>query len=144
MIQKGILTVALLMLLFASYGQSGLVGTWKTIDDETGEAKSHVEIYQQNGKFYGKIIKLLAADPGVLCDKCDGKKKDKPVMGMVIVDGLQVYKDYWKKGTILDPKSGNEYKCSMWFEEGQTDALKVRGHHWTGLYRTQTWYRVEE
>ncbi len=31
----------------------------------------------------------------------------------------------------------------MWFEKGQPDELRVRGKHWTGLYRTQTWYRVK-
>lgn len=61
---------------------------------------------------------------------------------MVIVNDLEPYKDYWKNGTIMDPETGNEYGCSVWFEEGKPDELKVRGKHWTGVYRTQTWYRV--
>ena len=119
------------------------VGTWKTIDDNSGEARSHVEIYEEEGKFFGKISKLLQADPGTLCDECKGDKKNKPVLGLVIIENLQPHKDFWKGGTILDPESGNDYKCSIWFDDDNTEVLKVRGKHWTGLYRTQTWYRVK-
>ena len=118
------------------------LGTWKTIDDKTGEAKSFIEIYSNNNSLHGKISKLLQSDEDSLCDKCPGKKNMKPVLGMVILEDLKPFKGYWKKGKILDPESGNEYGCSLWFEEGKNNELKVRGKHWTGLYRTQTWYRV--
>lgn len=123
--------------------QSTPVGTWKTIDDKTGDAKSHLEIYEQDGKFYGKIAKLLQRSPDTVCKECPGAKKGKRLVGMLIVEGLEKYKDYWKNGTILDPESGGEYACSVWFEEGKPDELKVRGKHWSGIYRTQTWYRVK-
>ncbi|MFT5617752.1 MAG: hypothetical protein ACI85I_000977, partial [Arenicella sp.] len=33
------------------------IGVWKTIDDETGKAKSHVEVYKgSDGKLHGKIV----------------------------------------------------------------------------------------
>lgn len=123
--------------------QTSPLGIWKTIDDETGEAKSHVEIYEQNGKFYGKIVQLLLKPADTKCDKCPGDKKDQLLIGMTILENLKPYKDYWKYGKILDPNNGSEYGCSIWFEDGNTDELKVRGKHWTGLYRTQTWYRVK-
>ncbi len=121
------------------------VGTWKTIDDKTGEAKSQVQVYEQNGKYYGKVIKFLRkdADPNRKCTDCSGSRKNQPIMGMVILWDLKVSGNYWKNGTILDPENGNEYACSIWFESGKPDELKVRGYHWTGLYRTQTWYRVK-
>lgn len=127
----------------AAWAQSSPIGIWKTIDDETGEAKSHVEIYQQDGKYYGKIVKLLRKGPETVCEKCPGDKKNKKLVGMVILEDLQAKSDYWKNGSILDPESGKEYGCSIWFEDGTTDELQVRGKHWTGLYRTQTWYRVD-
>jgi len=119
------------------------VGTWKTIDDNSGEARSHVEIYEQNGKLFGKIAKLLLADPSTVCDACKGDKKNKPVLGLVIIEDMKSNKDFWKGGSILDPESGKDYGCSIWFDDGNTDILKVRGKHWTGLYRTQTWHRVK-
>jgi uncharacterized protein (DUF2147 family) len=138
--------IALLVAFFsvnAIAQASAPVGIWKTIDDGTGEAKSHVEIYEQDGKYHGKVVKLLSSPSDRTCDECTGEKKGKPILGMVILEDLQTYKDYWKKGTIMDPENGKEYKCSVWFEENNDKELKVRGHHWTGLYRTQTWYRVK-
>jgi uncharacterized protein (DUF2147 family) len=119
------------------------VGTWKTIDDKTGDAKSHLEIYEKGGKLYGKVVKLLKKGPDTRCDKCSGAKKDQLVVGMNVVEGMAAEDGMWKGGKILDPENGNEYACSMWFEKGQPDELRVRGKHWTGLYRTQTWYRVK-
>ena len=137
-----------LSILFVSFFITSIIaqspiGIWKTIDDETGEAKSHVEIYEQDGEYFGKVVKLLKSDPGTLCDECTGDKKNKPVMGMVILEKLKPVKDYWGKGTIMDPENGKEYGCSVCFEGGKAGELKVRGKHWTGLYRTQTWYRVK-
>lgn len=139
-----ITTVAVLILATtALLAQSSPAGLWKTIDDETGEAKSHVRIYEKNGKFHGKVEKLLLSSPDKVCEACPGDKKNKPLVGMVVIEGLKAYDDYWKGGTILDPESGSEYGCSVWYEEGNSDELKVRGKHWTGLYRTQTWYKVK-
>jgi hypothetical protein len=39
------------------------VGQWKTVDDVTGKAKSVVVIWEENGKLYGRIQKLLDPDP---------------------------------------------------------------------------------
>jgi len=129
--------------LAALHAQSSPAGVWKTIDDETGEAKSHVEIYKaKDGSYEGKIVRLLQSAQDKKCAECPGDRKNQPLVGMVILEGLKAYDDYWKKGEILDPESGKEYRCSVWFEEGQKDELKLRGYHWTGLYRTQTWYRV--
>jgi len=135
--------VAAILLCAVLSAQSSPAGIWKTIDDKTGNAKSHLEIYEQDGKFNGKIIKLLERGPDTVCKKCPGDKKGKLLQGMVIMEGLEKYKYYWKNGTILDPDSGSEYSCSVWFEEGKSDELKVRGKHWTGIFRTQTWYRVK-
>jgi uncharacterized protein (DUF2147 family) len=120
-----------------------IVGTWKTIDDETGEAKSHVQLYEENGKLYGKITQLLRknTDPNRVCDKCTDWRKGQKIMSMMIVRDMQLSGTTWKGGKILDPEKGKEYSCSMWSEGGKTDQLKVRG--WIGpFYRTQTWYRV--
>lgn len=119
------------------------VGLWKTIDDNSGEAKSWVEIYGSAGTYSGKVAKLLQDDDNSLCDACKGAKHNQPILGMVIIEGLKSHKDYWKHGSIMDPETGNSYKCSIWYADSDKNVLKVRGKHWTGLYRTQTWYRVK-
>ncbi len=141
--KKGILLVLLTVSSFYLAAQNAVIGTWKTIDDGSGEAKSHIDIYEKEGKIFGKITKLLDSEPGVVCENCKGSRKDQPVLGMVILEDLQAYKDYFRKGTILDPENGNTYKCSIWIEKENPDELKVRGIHWTGLYRTQTWHRIK-
>jgi len=122
---------------------SPVLGKWKTIDDKTKQAKSVVEIYQQDDKVYGKILKLFRGsgeeqDP--VCTECKDERKGQKVIGMVIIEGLEKQENRWKKGNIIDPQNGKTYRCEMWLEE---DQLKVRGY-WGMLFRTQTWQRCAD
>ena len=49
------------------------------------------------------------------CDKCTDERKDQPVLGMTIVEGVKKNADepYWDGGTILDPNNGKTYKVRM-------------------------------
>ena len=112
------------------------IGVWKTIDDETGEAKSLVKIYERDGKLYGKIIKLFK-NPDATCDACEGEDYGAPIKGMVIMWSLEQDDDEWSGGKIFDPKKGKTYNCKIWLEDGE---LKVRGYAGP-FFRTQTWHR---
>lgn len=131
-----------LFLPFIMVAQS-VTGTWKTIDDVTGNEKSIVEIYEEDGKIYAKVLKLLTpGDENKVCDKCSGDNKDKPIAGMTVINGLSKDGDEWNGGTILDPKNGKEYKCYIVFEND--NKLKIRGYIGFSLIgRTQYWYRAE-
>ncbi len=137
------LLLTFLLLTFFAQAQSP-VGVWRTIDDATQQPKSEVQIYEQNGVLYGKVIKLLrkGADANTLCTKCTDSRKNQPVLNMVIMNGLKASGKEWKDGKIIDPEKGVEYTCKIWFKDGNANELSLRGYHWTGLYRTQTWYRV--
>lgn len=117
-------------------------GTWKTIDDEDGKVKSHVEIFESEGKIFGKIVKLIDPEK-TICVNCKGDKKDQPIEGMQIIWDLKEDSDNeWEGGKILDPKSGKIYKCKLELTDPNT--LNVRGFiGFSLLGRTQTWYRVE-
>ena len=118
------------------------MGTWKTVDDETGESKSHIEIYEKEGVFYGKVAKILVADPKEICTACEGDKKEKPMLGLEIIEGMKPYRKYWSYGTILDPESGKVYKCNLSLKG--SDKLQVRGYIGVAaLGRTQVWERVK-
>jgi uncharacterized protein (DUF2147 family) len=135
------LTVALLN--FQAYSQTSVFGKWKTIDDETGQEKSIVEIYEKNGKVYGRIIELLSPptdDPDPVCSKCPAgdPRKGQKIRGMQIIDGLTKNGQEYSGGTVLKPDEGKIYKCKIWVENGK---LQVRGY-WGFLYRTQTWLPV--
>ena len=134
-------TLALLLIGLTASAQN-VTGTWKTIDDNTGEARSHIEVYEQNGKLYGKIVRLLQRPADTTCDNCPGELKDQPLVGMQIMRDLKPYKDYYSYGTIMDPESGKEYKCNLWLEDDNT--LGVRGYiGMAALGRTQNWVRVK-
>ncbi len=145
-ISRAILVLSLMA--SAVLAAPGAVGTWKTIDDETGAVKSLVEISEADGQLTGKIVKLFRKpeeDQDPKCDKCPGDKKDKPMIGLQILWGLKADGDSkWSGGEIMDPKKGKTYSCKMeLIENGKK--LKVRGFlGFSLLGRTQTWERQEE
>lgn len=132
----------LLLSCFAAVLQAQTpIGVWKTIDDETGEAKSHVQVYEQNGQIFGKVIRLLKSAPDRKCDKCPGERKNQPVLNMVILENMKSKGGYWQSGRILDPEKGKWYGCNLWLKDGDPNVLVVRGYLGP-FYRTQQWYRV--
>lgn len=129
--------------LALAFAQTPL-GKWKTIDDESGKERSIVELWQGNdGKIYGSIRQIITKLPSdtETCTKCTGILQNKPIIGLQIVSGMAKIDGMWKGGYITDPKNGNVYKCEMYLEGA--DKLKLKGFHWTGLYRSQTWYRIK-
>src|SRR5690606_12271117 len=136
-------SIALLVFMLCSFGafSQSFTGKWKTIDDKTGEEKSIVEIYEQNGKLYGKVIEILTANKDAKCEKCKGNNKGKPIKGMVIIKDLEKDDDAYSDGTIIDPNSGKEYKCAM--ELDGSNQLEVRGYIGIqALGRSQSWVRA--
>jgi uncharacterized protein (DUF2147 family) len=138
------LLAGILSVLFAAHAALGAetpVGKWKTIDEKTGKVVSEVELYDQGGKLFGKIVGLTdpinAQGQPKKCTACTGEDKDKPIVGLVIIKGLSPEKDRYKGGTILDPDDGKVYKAEVWSEDGK---LKVRGYLGV-FYRTQTWVK---
>ncbi len=131
------------ILFSISMTSQSVIGKWKTIDDNTGEAKSIVEIYKDNdGKYYGKILELMnKAEEDKLCTECDGEDYNKPVKGMVIIKSLSKDGEEYSGGTITDPKNGKVYRCKIWVDEDDPQRLNVRGYI-AFLFRTQQWIKV--
>ncbi len=136
----------LLVAVPAHADDSTPVGKWKTIDDKSGKPKSVVEIWEDGGKFYGKVDQLLDPkpdDPHPVCKKCSGDLKDQPILGMRIMWGLKKDGSSWSGGKILDPDNGKTYRCNLMLAEGGKK-LQVRGFIGIALIgRTQTWEREE-
>lgn len=138
-----LLSIAAHFLIFSYSQAQSVLGNWKTIDDETNEAKSIVEISERNGKIYGKIVKLFRnpdEDPDPLCTECpsDDSRYNQKVLGMEIIRNMEPDGVEFNGGSILDPKVGKIYRCRLWIEEKN---LKVRGY-WGPFYRTQTWLKA--
>ncbi len=78
---------------FNAFSQNSVTGKWKTIDDDTNKPKSIVEISEQKGLLYGRIIKLFretGEDPDPICDQCpeEDDRHNKKVIGMEIIKEL--------------------------------------------------------
>ncbi|WP_299242476.1 DUF2147 domain-containing protein [uncultured Aquimarina sp.] len=137
-----ILIVALIFITSFASAQSEIIGKWKTIDDNTGEAKSIVVIYKKGSKIYGKIDRILKeSDRDKLCKECEGEDYNKPIEGMVILKGLQKDGNEYEDGTIMDPENGKVYKCKIWVDEDDPNVLNVRGYI-AFLFRTQQWIKA--
>ena len=144
------LVFALGLGLFAAiaHAQATPAGVWKTIDDETKKEKSLIRITEAGGVFTGKLEKLLdpATKADAVCDKCADDRKDKPLVGMTLIQGVKQSesdKGRWEGGEILDPNNGKTYKVRLTPQDGGK-TLAVRGYIGTPMIgRTQTWIRVE-
>ena len=117
-------------------------GRWKTIDDKTGKPKSIVRIYEENGRLFGLVEASLNPEKaGRICDKCKDDRKDKPIVGMVIMRGLEKHGDEYTGGDILDPDNGVVYRCKIRLID-QGAKLSVRGFVGVSMFgRSQTWTR---
>jgi uncharacterized protein (DUF2147 family) len=138
------LTILLFGASIAVAQAQDVTGKWKTVDDESGDERSIVDIYEKNGKMYGKVVKLFRVpgeDPDPVCTKCDDSddRSNKKIIGMEILRDMKKSGDEYSGGNILDPKNGRIYRCSIWVEGNE---LKVRGY-WGPFYRTQTWMRAQ-
>lgn len=115
-------------------------GVWETFDNKRNKPMSHVQIYKKDGKLYGKVVKVLDESYAV-CTRCSGEDKDKPVVGLMVIRGLEKSGNKWEKDDgILDPISGFIIDGELWMDG--PDKLKVKGSL-AFLSDTQTWRRVK-
>ncbi len=134
--------ILLLITTFYLHAQSP-IGKWKSVDDETGETESVIEIYKnQDGLLDGKIIELLVVPENENCVKCKGELKDQPLIGLTIIQDMAQKGNRYAGGSIVDPKTGSQYKCILQvMDDGR---LKVRGFLGIeALGRTQYWYKEQ-
>lgn len=117
------------------------VGKWITVDDKTHKQSGIVEIYEQNGKLFGKIIKDLGVDTIKYCQHCPGDLNNKPVMGLTFLwDFIPAGHNNWIKGKVLDPHDGQVYRASITLSDNGK-VLQLRGY-WGIFFQTETWARA--
>ncbi len=124
---------------------------WATVSDDNVDGKpviqSIVEISATNsGDVKGevlvpfvKIVDNKAQVPQMICTACNGDLKNKPIMGLQIINATSSGDEY--KGNIIDPTSGKDYSLKMWLSDNG-NVLNVRGYIMF-FYRTQYWYHVD-
>ena len=143
--KKTFVVVMAAVMLFVFSGLSkaaepSIAGVWSmpaVKGKDKGKERFHVEIFEKDGIYYGKIIKLSILPANTICKKCRKDRQDKPLMDMLILSNLKREAGRYVEGKIYDVEEGNEYKCSMTLMS--PDRLKVtacvmficESHYWT-------------
>ena len=125
-----------------------ITGTWRYIDDKTGEAKGLVKIEKQsNGTYAGTALKITPRPgytPKEFCTNCPAPYTNKPIVGLQVISGLKTENQVnYTNGRIIDPVSGKIYSL-----KGHLSAdgkkLFLRGYLGiSAMGRSQTWLSVE-
>ena len=138
---KKILYLSFVFFMATTANAQSILGKWRTVDDETGEEKSIVEIYKKDGKVFGKIVEIFDASKRDLpCKFCEGEDYNQPILGLDIIKNMEKDGDVYKEGTITDPQDGKTYTCRLKLtDDGK---LQVRGYI-AFFYATQYWVRAK-
>jgi uncharacterized protein (DUF2147 family) len=100
----------------------------------------------RDGVLSGRVERMLDPndDPAAVCDKCTDERRNRPIVGLTVLDGLRQSDTdpwLWDGGEGVDPEDGRVYRVRLKvLEPGR--ALEVRGYVSVPLFgRTQTWLR---
>ena len=127
-------------------GPPTVVGLWEQVDDD-GKVGGWFHIYERDGIFEGKIVKMFPKPgdkPNPICTQCPGDQKNQPSLGLTLIKNMQRSGRNFDKGTIMDPRDGSVYQARMELSpDGQQ--LMVRGFLGIDLFgKSQTWRRLPE
>ncbi len=114
--------------------EEGIVGLWKSRDQNSDKPRSLVAIYKYQDTYYGRMLATYD-DEGKIQDtileqkdKATGVVGNPPYCGMDFVYDVKKEEDGDRyKGKIIDPEEGKVYDVELWLEG---DVLIVRGEIW--------------
>ena len=118
-----------------------ILGVWAN-----GTNKGHIQLYKQDGKYYGKIIWLHRPNdengkPKVDKNNPDENARSKRLLGLIMLRDFKYQDGEWTDGKIYNPDDGNEYKCNMKLKDSKT--LAVRGYIGISLLgKTEKFVRI--
>jgi len=145
-IAASLLTMLLLPVLAtaqkATYGDA-ILGIWYN-----AEKDAKIEVYKEDGVYFGKVIWLKHPNdskgkPKTDIENPDPKLKSRPRLGLVVLTNL-AHKEgtKYEKGKIYDPKTGKSYACQA--DLPNKNQLKLRGFIGVSMFgRTSEWTRTE-
>ncbi|MGX5816689.1 DUF2147 domain-containing protein [Chitinophaga lutea] len=140
-----IITLPLLMLLFAPFAAfaqqaDAILGNWL---NEEKDAK--VQIYKSGNKYFGKIVWIAhqfeddGKTPRKDSKNPDAALRNRGILNLVILQNFEYDDGAWEDGKIYDPKSGKTYSSKMKLSDGK---LNIRGYVGVSLLgRTTIWTR---
>ena len=158
---KKLIAIFAVMLAFTGlcFAADPVEGYWISVDEKTGKATAGWQIWEENGKLFGKILSNADHPVDTLATGAKGKGPyaDFPVAGdmasMPVVGTTWIYnlqkksEGKWEKGSIVDPGDGSKYNCKITFHKAdgkkyKTDTLEMRGEIGLGIGRSQFWVKA--
>lgn len=145
---KKVFGVIFITLISTSVFSQDITGTWRYIDDKTGEPKGLVKMEKQaNGTYAGTALKATPRPgytPKEFCTNCPAPYTNKPIIGMQVISGLKTEDQInYTNGKIIDPVSGKLYSLKGKVSPNGKK-LFLRGYIGvSAVGRSQTWLRVE-
>ncbi|NIG55450.1 DUF2147 domain-containing protein [Chitinophaga sp. Cy-1792] len=125
---------------FAQDAAHAITGVWFN-----QEKDGKIEIYENGGKYFGKLIWVKDTyEPDGKTPKKDSKNQDaslrnRPLVGVVLLTNFTYSDGKYRDGKIYDPKSGKTYSCIM---TPKGNSLDIRGYIGVSMFgRTTTWTR---
>jgi uncharacterized protein (DUF2147 family) len=154
--RAGYVFAALLILAVSGFGFAldPVEGYWLSVDEKSGKVTAGWEIYQLDNKLYGKVLSSAEPDQPNRCKEsyrgfpAAGRVNEMPMIGTPWIFGLSADRPgHWRGGHIIDPTTGNLYRCRITFHEAdgsryKTDTLEMRGEIGLGIGRSQFWQRA--
>lgn len=122
---------SLLVLASAVFAADPAVGLWKSIDDKSGNVTAVWDIFEQDGKLFGKIVAVADNPQNVVASACKESYKGFPIEGAVnkmhTVGTTWIYNmskesaGNWKGGNIVNPGDGKMYGCVIKYMAAGSD-----------------------
>jgi uncharacterized protein (DUF2147 family) len=143
---KKALSIGMLFLLFMALQpviaqQSDFIlGKWYNTEKD-----GQIEIFKEGDKFSGRIIWLKdpaeKGKPKLDIKNTDQSKRNRPIMGLKLLNGFEFKGSSWENGSVYDPKNGRTYSAVIKKKDNNT--MEVRGYVGISLIgRTVEWTRV--
>ena len=118
---------------------SDVTGVWLTAEDG-----GKISIERCGASICGKILGDGAPQAGRI-DRDDMNKnpalRNRPLLGLTILQGFSGGPQVWTGGTIYNPNDGGVYQATL--KLASNDVLKVKGCIVAPLCQTQTWTRLK-
>jgi uncharacterized protein (DUF2147 family) len=139
---KRFITAAIIIFIYTNAAADPVEGFWLSVDHKTGKIESGWEMYQNNGKMYGKMLSADGLPENVMASRCKesypnfpiaGKVNQMPVLGTPWIYNLSMESTgRWTNGHVIDPVNGNIYKCSLFYHPAdgrrfERETLEIRG-----------------
>lgn len=118
-----------------------VTGLWLSADK-----RGIIHIYEQDSLFFGRLVWLKEPEDdqgnAILdSENPDPAKRDRPILGLQMVFGLEYSDGEWRNGEIYDPESGNTYSARL--RLNGSDRMDLRGYIRLPIFgRTESWTRV--